>query len=179
VDNAAIAIGIVEQLCAKGSFSVKEEAFLEGVRQVNWPGRIDRIRTDPAIFLDGAHNPAGAQALAAFLTTIDPGRSGRHWLMAGMLRDKNIKEIMAPLIGWADEIAVTRPAVDRAATPAQIAEGIPSSIFRTIYATVPGALDSVTRQMGPRDTLVITGSLYVIGEALAYFKEVTLSPVRG
>lgn len=177
MENAAVAIGVIEQL--PRSLPVQESAILEGIRHVQWPGRLEVIQTDPLVLVDGAHNPGGARALAAFLRQIDPDRLGRHILIAGILRDKDIQEILAPLTGWADEMALTRPDIERAADPAQLSAVLPPSIKKTVYETIPAAINAVLSRMEPFDTLVITGSLYTVGEALAHFKGVTLSPLRG
>ncbi len=179
IDNAAIAIGIIEQLQTRGTLLVKEDDIVEGIRQVKWPGRLQIIQTDPKVYLDGAHNPGGAIALAAFLREVDPDRSGKHWLIIGILRDKNIKEILTPFIEWADEIVLTRPDIERAADPEQCSAVLPNSVEKTVCGTTPAAIHSVQSRMMECDTLVITGSLYTVGEALAYFKGVTLSPIRG
>lgn len=179
VRNTAVALGMIEQLQAKG-IALSEEAILEGIREVEWAGRLEVIRRRPLILLDGAHNPAGARALADFLREIDSARRGKHWLIAGIMRDKNIRDILNPLLPWVDEIVLTRPDIDRAAEPdlliASIEKGSP---VQTVRERVPDAIDYVESNLRPEDTLVITGSLYTVGEAKAVYSGTVPSLLRG
>lgn len=190
IRNTAVALGVIEQLQQKG-IDLSEAALLEGIARVRWEGRLEAIRRDPLILLDGAHNPAGGCALGRFLKEIDPDRKGRHWLIAGILRDKNIGEILSPLIPWIDEIVLTRPDIPRAADPALLSESLnkelligwgyyrPPTVSQTIRAPVSEAIAYVEARMRPEDTLVITGSLYTVGEAKAFFSGVVPSLIRG
>jgi dihydrofolate synthase/folylpolyglutamate synthase len=191
--NAAIALSIIEQIqpplpehrgesagLSFSSFPISEQAILEGIRTVKWPGRLQVIRTDPLILLDGAHNPSGAVALSVYLRhTVDPHRLGQHFMIMGILQDKNIREILLPQVGWADEIVLTRPAIERAADPELLLAVLEGPVQKTIRKTVLEAIEYVESKIKPNDTLVISGSLYTVSEALAYYKGVTLSPVRG
>ncbi len=176
INNSAIAIGIIEQL---RSFPVSEKAILEGVQKVQWPGRLQIIQERPRILLDGAHNPAGAQALAGYLQEVNPNKGDKHWLIAGIMRDKNIKEILAPFADWADEIILTRPDLQRAATGTEMLTALNTQVATSIIESVPEAIESVLLRINPNDTLVITGSLFTVAEALAHFKGVSISGIRG
>ena len=172
VRNAALAIGLIEHL----PFHVPKEKISEGIRLVEWPGRLQTIQTNPLILLDGAHNPSGARALASYLQKNTSGKpSGKKWLIVGIMRDKNIKEILAPLSEWADEVVFTRPNIERAATGAEISTSLP----QTVIEKVPEAIQFVLSKITPNDTLVITGSLFTVADALAYFKGVSVAPIRG
>ncbi|HEY5599653.1 MAG TPA: folylpolyglutamate synthase/dihydrofolate synthase family protein, partial [Candidatus Manganitrophaceae bacterium] len=78
IRNAALAVAALEQLRLKG-IQLSEKDLLDGIADVRWEGRLEMIRKNPLIFLDGAHNPAGAETLGDFLKEIDPERSGKHW----------------------------------------------------------------------------------------------------
>lgn len=172
IRNAAVAVGVIEQL---RSFPVSENAILEGVRGVEWPGRLQMIQNHPLILLDGAHNPSGARALASYLKG---SASGKHWLIIGIMRDKNIREILAPLGAWADEVVLTCPDIERAASVTDLSVALDSP-FQVGIESVPAAIRYILSRTNSCDTLVITGSLYTVAEALAYFKGVPLSPIRG
>lgn len=179
VRNTAVALGIIEQLQARG-LSLSEEAILDGIGRVQWPGRLEVIRQRPRILLDGAHNPAGAKALADYLADVDPRRQGKHWLITGIMRDKNIPEILAPLVPWADEIVLTRPEIDRAAEPDLLIASLQKTpAAQTIRERVPEAIAYVESLLRPEDTLVITGSLYTVGEAKAVYSGTVPSLLRG
>ncbi len=179
VRNTAVALGIIEQLQSKG-VALSEEAIFDGIRRVEWAGRLEVIRQRPLILLDGAHNPAGAKALADFLSEVDPTRRGKHWVIAGMMRDKNISEILNPLLPWTDEMILTRPAIERAAEPDLLVSALEKgSPIQTIRERVPDAIGYVESNLQPEDTLVITGSLYTVGEAKAVYSGTVPSLLRG
>lgn len=179
VRNTAVAIGIIEQLQSKG-VPLSEEAILDGIRQVEWAGRLEVIRQRPLILLDGAHNPAGARALADFLKGVDPVRRGKHWMIAGIMRDKNIPDILNPLLPWVDEVVLTRPDIERAAEPDLLVSAIQQgSPIQTIRERVPDAIGYVESLLQPQDTLIITGSLYTVGEAKAVCSGTVPSLLRG
>lgn len=179
VRNTAVALGIIEQLQERG-VALSEEAIVEGIARVEWAGRLDVIRRRPLILLDGAHNPAGARALADFLNGVDPARRGKHWVIAGIMRDKNIPDILAPLLSWTDEIVLTRPEIERAAEPDLLIASIQKpSLVRTVRERVPDAIAYVESFLQPEDTLVITGSLYTVGEAKAVYTGTVPSLLRG
>jgi dihydrofolate synthase/folylpolyglutamate synthase len=179
VRNTAVALGVIEQLQSKG-VPLSEEAILDGVLRVEWPGRLEVIRQRPLILLDGAHNPSGARALAEFLNRVDPARRGKHWMIAGIMRDKNIPDILAPLLPWADEIVLTRPDIERAAEPDLLVSSIQKQPpIQTVREQVPDAIGYVESLLRPEDTLIITGSLYTVGEAKAVYSGIVPSLLRG
>ena len=182
MENAGVALRIVEAIQPGQRtipFPVSENDMIEGMRRVKWPGRLQVIQTHPTILLDGAHNPSGAHALADYLRGVDPNRSGKHFMIIGILREKNIRRMLSLIAAWADEIVLTRPDIERAADPSELSALLETSIPKTVQQTVADAISYAEARLKPNDTLVITGSLYTVGEALAYFQGVTLSPIRG
>ena len=183
VQNAAVAIGIIESLSKQG-VHLSEGDIQEGMRAVHLSGRLEVVRRDPLILLDGAHNPAGARALGLFLEEMDPARQGKHWLMIGMMQDKKMEAILAPLLPWADEAVLCQPKMARAASPEMMAAKIrklshSESIRLSIREGVPEALSHLESLIKPQDTLLITGSFYVVGEAKAALCGKAPSLIRG
>ena len=178
IANAAVALGILEALQEKG-IPLAEESIARGMKEARWAGRLEVIQKRPLILLDGAHNRSGAKALGAFLAEIDPARKGKHWLIAGIMKDKNIPEIFGPLLPWADEVVLTRPDIERAADPALLAGALKEGTRSIRFDHLPDAIGHVESRLRPEDTLVITGSLYTVGEAKAFFSGTTPSLIRG
>ncbi len=179
IDNSAVALGVIEQ-CQQRGVVLSDADISEGMKGVRWPGRLEVVRHNPLILLDGAHNPAGARVLASFLTGLNPDRRGKRWLMIGVMRDKDIKGILAQITPWADEIVLTRPDIERAADPhlmSTFVEKGPS--VKTVCEGVPDAIRYVESRVQTEDTLVITGSLYTIGEAKAVYSGAAASSIRG
>lgn len=179
IANAAVALSVLEELQRKG-IALTEENIRQGMKQARWPGRLEIVRRNPLILLDGAHNRSGAAALGLFLAGVDPGRKGKHWLIAGILREKEIAGIFDPLLPWADEVVLTRPDVERAAEPDLLAAALKKERLQPArFQHVFEAIAHVESRLRPEDTLVVTGSLYTVGEAKAFFSGTTPSLIRG
>jgi dihydrofolate synthase/folylpolyglutamate synthase len=130
-----------------------------GIANTWWPGRLERVKEQPEIILDGAHNPAGTRALASYIRRFYKGR--RIWIVYGVMRDKAVAEMSEMLFPLAYRVIVTAPANSRAMPP----ESIPAS-GAVITQTVAEAL-ALLSQAQPADAVFITGSLFVVGEARA------------
>jgi dihydrofolate synthase/folylpolyglutamate synthase len=130
-----------------------------GIAQTRWPGRLEQVSRKPEIILDGAHNPAGARALADYIRRFYSGR--RIWMVYGVMRDKAVGEMVSLLFPLADHVIVTKPDNSRAMAPEEI-----SAPGATIARTVRQAV-ALLDKAAPSDAIFITGSLFVVGEARA------------
>jgi dihydrofolate synthase / folylpolyglutamate synthase len=159
-DNAAAAIEAVELLQQLG-VNIPREAIIKGLRLVSWPGRLELIEDRPPILLDGAHNPAGARALRAFL---DEFWRGQLTLVFGAMGDKDIDAMAAALFGVAKTIVLTRVGDERAASNTRLGKPALGSSSNVIFTeTVKQAL-SWARSVTPPDGLIcVAGSLYLVG----------------
>jgi dihydrofolate synthase/folylpolyglutamate synthase len=149
VENARTAAIALHQLGVPGA----------GIALTRWPGRLEQVSREPEIILDGAHNPAGARALADYIRGFYSGR--RVWMVYGVMRDKAAGEMAALLFPLADRVIVTAPDNSRAMPP----EEIPAP-GATITHTVGQAL-ALLEDAAADDVIFITGSLFVVGEARA------------
>ena len=171
--NAAIALAVVEILQEKG-FPVPEEAIRAGLVEVRWPGRLERMPQDPRVILDGAHNPDAAHALARTLKDNRP--PGRRFLVMGIMADKDEESILATLLPLAQTVIFTRPHYFRAAETADLARRArPYSLEVLEEPQVSQAIERARSLAGPEDQVVVTGSLYTVGEALEYFETLEAS----
>jgi dihydrofolate synthase/folylpolyglutamate synthase len=164
--NIALAIAAAEELAHQG-FPITPEAIERGVRQTQWPGRFQVVPAgshSPEYVLDVAHNPDGAWALRSTLSAVYPDRP--FTLVFGAMRDKDIREVAEILFPLADRVILTRADNPRSASAAEIrtaAERISTEFEDT--ATVTEALVRAA-QAGPEALVVITGSIYIVGEAM-------------
>jgi len=149
---------------ALDALGLSAEAIRSGIRQARWPGRLERVRENPDVILDGAHNPAGARALAAYINRFFDDR--RVWLVYAAMRDKAVEEMAAILFPLADEVIVTAPKQARAVRPESIAELAHHPRLRTA-AALDDALAVIEREAAPEDAVFISGSLFLVGEARA------------
>lgn len=167
-DNAAAAIEAAELLNESG-FPIPRDAVKEGLREVSWPGRLELIDDRPMVLLDGAHNPAGARALRAYLD--------EFWhcpitLVFGAMNDKDIDRMAAELFDVARTIVLTRVRDNRAADSARLGASALRSSRNVIFAeTVRQAL-SWARSVTPHDGLLcVAGSLHLVGEVKRLLEE--------
>ena len=161
--NAAVALAAVEILQEKG-FSVPEALIRQGLEQVRWPGRLEVIATEPRLMLDGAHNPAAATTLAQALQKDLSYR--RLILVLGIMADKDIAGILRRLLPLAQVVIFSRPRYERAAPPETLAAVAGEmAIEHHVIADLGEAIQKARSLARPEDLIVVTGSLFTIGEA--------------
>jgi dihydrofolate synthase/folylpolyglutamate synthase len=166
--NAALALAALE-LAGKRGFPVSEAAIREGLLNTRWPGRLERVQEDPRVLLDGAHNPAAALVLARNLKRLH--KNGRLIMVLGVMADKDVDAILARLLPLAQTVIFTQPRYFRAASTKDLARRAQS--YNLEVLRVPRVADAVARAQalaGQDDRIVITGSLYTVGEAKEYFQ---------
>ncbi|MFZ5928756.1 MAG: bifunctional folylpolyglutamate synthase/dihydrofolate synthase [Acidobacteriota bacterium] len=157
VENALTAIAALREL------GLKPAQIQKGIAAADWPGRLELVRRAPDVFLDGAHNPAGARALAGYLRRFHHGR--KKWMIFGAMSDKKLDVIKGPLFPLADELIFTAPAQARAFRPEEIRE-LTGERRARLAPDIRAALE-MAAGAAPEDLIVVTGSLYLVGEARA------------
>ncbi|MGE5279136.1 MAG: bifunctional folylpolyglutamate synthase/dihydrofolate synthase [Deltaproteobacteria bacterium] len=165
--NASLAVAACEALGMHG-VGVTTEAMSRGLAEAYWPGRLEVIRTRPFIILDGAHNRESAGCLAAFLGR--EFKKMRTWFVLGVSQDKDIRGVIQELEPLADKIILTRSANPRAADPAVLHREYLHKEPHAVTASVEEALRIAARDSLPDDLIVVTGSLFVVGEAKALWQ---------
>lgn len=135
----------------------------DGIARTVWPGRLERVCEAPEIILDGAHNPAGARALAAYIERFYSGRPVR--LIFGAMRDKAIAEIAGILFPLAWQVVVTAPRQSRALSPDALRD-VTTHPRLEVAPCLEQALEFV-RDASAKDVVFITGSLFLVAEARA------------
>ena len=167
--NAAVVTTAIEELRRLG-VEISLAVLAEGLATVRWPGRLEWIQGRPALLLDGAHNPAAARALGAYLReslfASDPGATARRLVLVfGSMRDKAVAEIADLLFPLAAGVVLTRPQQRRAATPQGIAALTSHLNACVLEREEPGKALELARELaGPDGVVVVTGSLYLVGE---------------
>jgi dihydrofolate synthase/folylpolyglutamate synthase len=136
----------------------------KGIAGTRWPGRLEHVAPNPDIILDGAHNPAGARALAKYLERFY--RDRKLHLIYGAMRDKAVEEIGGILFPLAGDLVFVAPAFARALRPEALVEIAGRG---ETAPSVSEALARVRQRATADDVIVITGSLFLVGEARALF----------
>ena len=165
--NVALAVATAEQLAQQG-FPITADSIERGVQETRWPGRfqiVSATRDSPSYVLDVAHNPAGAWALRSTLSACFPDRE--LLLVFGAMRDKAIGEMGEILFPLASRVILTRAENPRAATPEEIQNTTRVTAHFECTPDVPSALERAQTLADSKKLVVITGSIYLIGEAMA------------
>lgn len=159
IENASVAIGLAEALRMHG-FSISDEQIGLGLATATHPGRLELI---PPFVLDGAHNPAGAQALRDYLDELE---HGAVTLIFGAMSNKRLDRIAETLFPVADVLVLTTVHNPRSASLQTLALLAKQFARGTVIETT--ASDEAIRTAiarTPKDGLIcVTGSLYLIGE---------------
>jgi dihydrofolate synthase / folylpolyglutamate synthase len=157
--NALLAVAAAHVLGAGAT------AMRQGLARARWPGRFEIHRRAGGgwLVLDGAHNPAGARALAASLQTYFGDAPATF--VIGVLRDKDAAGILAPLLPRARRVVLTASTNPRAASPSDLRTLVPASMPLSITTSVAEAL-AVAETDTDAPILCVAGSLSVIGDAL-------------
>jgi dihydrofolate synthase / folylpolyglutamate synthase len=141
-----------------------EAAIRAGLRGARWPGRFQVFRRDPVVILDGAHNPAGARALAASLRAYFPGRPVTF--VIGILADKDAAGILGALSPLAAGVVLTASGNPRAAAPASLRALLPADL-RVEVAPSPSEAFARATAGAAGGLVCVAGSLSLIGDVLA------------
>lgn len=164
LQNAQTALRVIAALRERGwTISVEDE--VRGLARARMPGRLERMLDMPLVLLDGAHNAAG---VAALTRTVDEMLKMRRLLVVmGMVKDKEYGECIYEMARRADVFFACAPEADARALPAQTAAAIAEQHCGEVYDchTVEHALSQALEKAGPRDCVLVCGSLYLIGEA--------------
>ena len=112
--------------------------------------------------MDGAHNPAGAEALAVYLRTLPP-----FVLVFGVMEDKDIPLLARALFALPETLILTRVQVRRAASPRLIAQRAGTLVAKALFVETPKAALAKARALAKGRPVVVAGSLYLVGEVLA------------
>jgi dihydrofolate synthase/folylpolyglutamate synthase len=158
--NAALAVRALE--CAR-MLACDAAAVRAGLADVVWPGRLQVVQREPLVLLDGAHNPAGIEVVAAEVRSLAAGRPVK--VLFGVMGDKDWQAMLRTIGAVAAEIVLTRPRQRRSADPALLAAAIggdarvepdPAAAYRRLVATSAAT-----------DVVLVTGSLFLVGDVLA------------
>jgi len=163
--NARVAVAAFEAFAEAIGIPVDPRAVRRGLETARWPGRLQLVPGAPSILLDGAHNAAGAEALAGHLAL----RGGpKPVLLFAAMADKDVPGILAPLAPYIASIVATHAGVPRAAECRDLASaaralGLPAGS----EAEPSRALERARTLAGPGGVVLVAGSLYLVGAVLS------------
>ena len=173
-DNAAMAVLAAEALDELGTLRapVTREAIVSGVASTSWPGRLQIVGRHPLFLLDGAHNPSGCAALARAVDDLRArGEFDRLCLVFGALKEKDVPSMAREIFPRVDRVILTRGRSERFREPQDVARETqgtapePASVM--IVEELGAAIEEARRWCGGKDAVLLCGSLYLVGDALA------------
>ena len=167
-DNAACALAIARHLDELGHLDADEATCRAGLAAARLPGRLEIVRQagpgGPAVVIDGAHNPHAARVLGAAMAEMAAPRV----LVLSVSQDKDVAGVARPLVAQADHVVATAYAQERALPAAALAPAIGAlglDATREVVADVAAAIARACERAGPAGTVIVAGSLYLVGEA--------------
>ena len=161
LDNAVTALAVVEQL----SLPIDSAAIRTGLAGARLAGRMQLLRTQPQVTLDVAHNPHSAHYLARQLAA--RGKVGRRLAVAGMLKDKDIRQTLGELVELVDLWFLADLHGARAALAQELSAVLPSESARHCYASVADAYREALATAQEQDEIIVLGSFHTVAEAMA------------
>ncbi len=177
VRNALVAAVVARQLAVRG-WKIPVKSIAAGVVRTNWPGRLELARREPLVFLDGAHNPAGARQVLRFWGEHLSGR--RIHLVYGTVREKSVDEIAELLFPPAASITLTQAETPRAASAQSLrplAQAMNANV--SVEPEPAQALASAMRRAESGDAVFVTGSLFLVGDCRRALREMTAAVAVG
>lgn len=169
--NAAVAVAAVETFLGRGTQPLKADLVEEGFATATSPGRLQLIGVEPTVLVDAAHNPAGAQTLAdALRRYFDFDELA---FVIGTLRDKDARGVIRALAPVAVRFDVTEPESERALPAEDLGDIVREEAgdeAAIVYSDAIDALESAREwaEEAPRRAVVVTGSIVLVGAALAH-----------
>jgi dihydrofolate synthase/folylpolyglutamate synthase len=166
-ENGSIALAALEVLRGQG-WSIDENHIRQGFAEVSWPGRFDRVWQRPLVILDCAHNELSVEAL---LQTIDLelGPTVRPHLVFGCQEDKQWQRMAEMLAPRAQSVTLTRAKPKRPLPPEKLLPLFARWVPSRIVPEPLDAIDQVMAQASTEDIVLVTGSVYLVGEVYPRF----------
>ncbi|MCL2842227.1 MAG: bifunctional folylpolyglutamate synthase/dihydrofolate synthase [Oscillospiraceae bacterium] len=164
MENAALAITAIQALTKQG-WAVSEDAIRRGLAATRWPGRFELAATSPAVIVDGGHNAQGAMALADNLMRYFPGQ--KITFVMGVLADKDLSAVTAPILPLAERIYAVTPNSSRAMPAEELAQYLTAQGASAVAVSegTAHALTLAQAAAGASGVVCYFGSLYSVAEA--------------
>jgi dihydrofolate synthase/folylpolyglutamate synthase len=157
--NAVAAASVLQER----KYRISDDNIVWGIAAAQWPGRIEKLQSSPDVYLDGAHNPGAARELARFMEENFAGR--KVYLIYAAMRDKAVDEVTGLLFPRAEEVIFTEARTPRAISAARLEEMAGHHAARhSVVADAEQAVQAALSKADPHDVIVITGSLYLVGQ---------------
>ena len=169
-ENAAVAVTVMQMFREREGFLISDEDIQSGLEAVSWPGRLETIQQRPWIVLDGAHNMAAIRAVVEYFEERLLGR--KLTVLFGVMSDKDVQGMLRELGTIAGRFVFTALPMKRCASPSvlqEMAQPLEKESF--VFQDVPTALEFILPDLASSEVLLVTGSLFLVGEARQWFEK--------
>ncbi len=170
IDNASLAVRCAWSLDKLG-WTIPDEAISSGIARVQWPGRLELVGSSPDTYLDGAHNPDGCRALAAFVASLSHRRKA---LVFAAMRDKRVERMIPRILPEFGAAWFTSVPMERCASPGELSS-LPGNHGVRVEVDPLKALEDARSWAGPGGLVVAAGSLYLVG----FIRKALIPPRNG
>ena len=169
--NAAVAIEACKVLAEKG-YNITDDTIRKGLKNAEWPGRMEVVCRNPVFLIDGAHNTDAIKVLAEALELYFPDKN-KIFIM-GVMKDKEYKEMIKIIAPLADKFIVLTPPNERALPAVELAKIIRNYCKNVIISdTIDGSINTALQIYTENDVICAFGSLYYIGEIRRHFRNLS------
>ena len=168
--NASLAIGMAKSI-EKNGYTVSEKAIRSGLKKVSWPGRLQVVNKDPLVIVDGAQNASSIKAILSSIKNIF--KYDRLVCILGVSGDKDVVGIAGELDMACNAVILTRSKNTRAMDPVCLSNSFPPSRpGLEISENFDEAMRKALKTIGKKDIILITGSLFLVGEAMEFIRKI-------
>jgi dihydrofolate synthase/folylpolyglutamate synthase len=162
INNAVVAVAAIKNLIKRNLVVLSDEQIINGLSKTKWPGRIEIIRNNPTVIIDGAHNLDGAKSLSKVLKDNFEGK--KQTLIIGMLSDKDIDNVIKELSPHFKKVITTKPLSDRSLSSDELKVKFMEYVDEVVSVEdIKEAVKYTLSNANTTDIIVAAGSLYMIG----------------
>lgn len=171
VNNSVLALNVINYINSKENLNINEESIRRGLKETKWPGRIEKIKEEPMVIIDGAHNEEGATSLA---NSIDKYFEDKNKILViGMLEDKDISSVLDLLIPRFNKVITTTPDNPRAIDANKLTEKIEKyNVEVECKSKIEDAVKGALKVASKNDVIICAGSLYMIGNIRTIVRDI-------
>ena len=166
IENILIALATIKQFENQRNISIPKTAIKQAIESTTLPGRIQILSKSPLIIIDAAHNPAGINALVNFIQPL----KNKKTLIIGIAKDKDHEKMLKPLAPLFKQIITTEGNFKPTNSNELLKKTIPFNNNLISIPDVKEAIQEALSTSNQEDTILITGSMYMISDALKYLE---------
>jgi dihydrofolate synthase/folylpolyglutamate synthase len=172
-ENAAVAV-LAAEILGESGLRISPENIRKGIAKAVVPCRMERVGERPKILLDSAHNPAAAETASRTVAWYRKEGGFEHvHLLFGILGDKDLANVLKPMLAVADTLTYTQPTTGRALDVEKARKKVTAMAGKkglSFVSSPSNALRAVLKLAGKKDLVWISGSMYLVGEVRALLK---------